>query len=93
MGKEVETPVAVAPPATVEQAQAVAIRAEEKRLGFKLARNDPRAGAIRVAVRKEWDAAEAARLAPPEPPKELEREKPKARSVELPPKTKGRGGR
>ena len=79
-----------AAPATVEQAQAAAIRAEEKRLGFKLARNDPRAAAIRVSVRQEWEAAEAARLAPPEPPRELEREKPKARVVERP---KGRGGR
>lgn len=91
MGKEVETPVA--PPATVKQAQEAAIRAEEKRLGFKLDRHGPLAGEIRVKVREEWDAAEAARLAPPEPPKELEREKPRprARSVELP--TKGRGGR
>ena len=88
IGKEVGTPVA--PPATVEEAQRLAVKAEEKRLGVKFSRLDDRAVAIRMRVRKEWNEAEAARLAPPEPPRELEREKPKVRVVER--KTE-RGGR
>ncbi len=76
-----------AAPATVEQAQTAAIRAESKRLGYPLASNSKAAVAIKNRVREEWAAAEAARLAPP---KELEREKPKARVVER--KTE-RGGR
>ena len=79
----------VAPPATPEEAQKLAIKAEEKRLGVRFDRHDPRAVAIRVAVRKGWNEAEAARLAPPELPKVLEREKPKARVVELPAKKRG----
>lgn len=79
-------------PATVEEAQRAAIRAEEKRLGRPLGKLSPEAAEIRKRVRAEWEAALAPQPGPVvEEVKELERAKP-AKQVTLARPT-GRGGR
>lgn len=83
-----EAPRVVQAPLTLEQAQAAAVRAEEKRTGFRLARHDPRAAEIRAAVRAEWEAAAQPQPQQPEAaqPQQQGRQERQERSIPLQPR-------
>lgn len=86
-----EAPGVAQAPLTLEQAQAAAVRAEEKRTGFRLARHDPRAAEIRAAVRAEWEAAAQAPQQPQQPPEAAQaqqqgRQERQERSIPLQPR-------
>lgn len=83
--QEQPQPRPTAAPATVEDAQRAAIRAEEKRTGRPIQRHSLQAAEIRAAVRAQWDAAEAAKAAPPPTPAPAQQQ-PKVRDARtLPP--------